>query len=88
VHRIEWEPASFKEFKETVKTLAGEMRRMITWSVSYDLLKNGLRFPSSQRINETYIGKSDRAYTVYEAKYRYLNYRFFTVRTEVRYDEP
>jgi hypothetical protein len=85
VLQIEWEPASVQGFEETVKTPAGEMTRTLTWTVVYDVIKNGIRFPGSQTIHEDYLSKRGQKYSKYEAEYEFLNYKFFTVETEVRF---
>ena len=81
--QIKWEPISIKNFEEKVESSIGELRREISWTVSYDVVKNGIRFPSAQSIKETYITKQGREHIKYEAEYKYENYKFFTVETEV-----
>lgn len=81
--QIEWEPTSIKNFKEKVESSVGELRRKVSWTVSYDVVKNGIRFPSAQSIKEVYITKQEREHIKYEAEYKYENYKFFTVETEV-----
>jgi hypothetical protein len=81
--QIEWEPASIKNFEERVESSIGELRREVSWMVSYDVVKNGIRFPSAQLIKETYITKQGKEHIKYEAEYKYENYKFFTVETEV-----
>jgi hypothetical protein len=81
--QIEWEPTSIKNFKEKVESPIGELKRQVSWMVSYDVVKNGIRFPSAQSIKETYITGRGKKHIKYEAEYIYLNYKFFTVETEV-----
>jgi hypothetical protein len=81
--QIEWEPQSIANLKETVASPIGELKRRVAWTVTYDVIKNGIRFPGSQLIRETYITKSRTEHTKYEAGYIYNRYRFFTVETEV-----
>jgi hypothetical protein len=81
--KIEWEPESINNFKVKVDSSIGELRRQVSWTVSYDVVKNGIRFPSAQSIKETYITKQGREHVKYEAEYKYENYKFFTVETEV-----
>lgn len=81
--QIEWEPTSIKNFKDKVESSIGELRRKVAWTVSYDVVKNGIRFPSSQSIKEVYMTKQGREHIKYEAEYQYENYKFFTVETEV-----
>jgi hypothetical protein len=86
VLQIEWEPSSIQGFQDKVTTQAGEMKRALSWTVRYDVVKNGIRFPGRQNIKEIYTGSRGREYTKYEAGYEYLKYKFFTVEIEVRYE--
>jgi len=81
--QIEWEPQSIANFKETVDSPIGELKRRIVWTVAYDVVKNGVRFPSAQSIKEIYVTKNGKEHTKYEGEYIYDQYRFFTVKTEV-----
>jgi hypothetical protein len=81
--QIEWEPGSIAGLKDTVASPIGELKRRVTWTVTYDVVKNGVRFPGSQLIKETYITKNGKEHTKYEAGYVYDSYKFFTVETEV-----
>ena len=81
--KIEWEPQSISNLKETVESSIGELRRKITWTVAYDIIKNGVRFPGGQSIKESYITKNGKEHLKYEAEYIYDKFRFFTVETEV-----
>lgn len=83
--QIEWEPQSITNFKETVDSPIGPLQRKISWTVVYDVIKNGIRFPGSQSIKETLVTENGKEHTKYEAAYRYDNYRFFTVETQVIY---
>ncbi len=85
VLQIEWEPQSIINFKEAVVSEIGELRRKVSWRVAYDVVKNGIRFPSAQSIKETYVTKNGKEHTKYEAEYIYDRYKFFTVETEVVY---
>jgi hypothetical protein len=81
--QIEWEPGSIAGLKDTVASPIGELKRRVTWTVTYDVVKNAVRFPGSQLIKETYITKNGKVHTKYEAGYVYDSYKFFTVETEV-----
>jgi hypothetical protein len=85
--RIEWEPQSIANFKDTVESSIGELKRKISWTVSYDIVKNGVRFPSAQSITETYITKNGKEHVKYEAEYTYDKYKFFTVETEIIFEK-
>ena len=80
---IEWEPQSIAGLAETVESPAGELRRKITWTVFYDIVYKGVRFPGRQVIKEVYITKNDQEHLKYEATYSYEKYRYFVVETEV-----
>jgi len=84
--RIEWEPQSIVNLKETVESSIGELKRKIAWTVTYDIVKNGVRFPGAQSIKETYITKNGKEHVKYEAEYIYDKYKFFTVETEVIFE--
>ncbi len=83
--QIEWEPSSIPGYSESVSTPAGDVPRRLTWTVVFGVEKNGIRFPSVQAIKEIYVSPSRRKQTRYEAEYRYDQYRFFTVETEIVY---
>lgn len=84
--QIEWEPRSIANFKEIVDSPIGGLKRRISWTVIYDIVKNGIRFPSAQAIKETFLTPLGKEHTKYEAAYLYNQYRFFTVETDVIYD--
>jgi hypothetical protein len=84
--QIEWEPQSIANLKEAVESSIGELKRKITWTVAYDIVKNGVRFPMAQSIKEIYITKSGKEHIKYEAEYIYDKYKFFTVKTEVVFE--
>jgi hypothetical protein len=84
--QIEWEPQSITNFRETVETSIGELKRKIAWTVTYDVVKNGVRFPGGQSIKEIYITRSGKEHVKYEAEYTYDKYKFFTVETEIIFE--
>jgi len=86
IFQIEWEPQSIVHFKETVESSMGELKRKISWTVTYDVVKNGVRFPGAQSIKEIYITKAGKEHIKYEAEYVYDKYKFFTVETEVIFE--
>jgi hypothetical protein len=81
--QIEWEPGSIANLRDSVASPIGELRRRVAWTVTYDVVKNGVRFPGSQLIKEIYITPNGKEHTKYEAGYVYDSYKFFTVETEV-----
>jgi len=82
--RIEWEPESIANYKETVASPIGDLKRKITWTVVYGIVKNGIRFPSAQSIREVFVTMSGKEHIKYEAEYVYDRYKFFTVETDVQ----
>jgi hypothetical protein len=84
VLRIEWEPESIANYKETVASPIGDLKRKITWTVMYGIVKNGIRFPSAQSIREVFVTMSGKEHIKYEAEYVYDRYKFFTVETDVQ----
>lgn len=83
--QIEWDPQSIPGFDDTVDSPIGMLQRKISWTVSYDVVKNGIRFPDAQTIKEIYVTPNGKEHTKYEAAYKYDQYRFFTVETQVTY---
>ena len=81
--QIEWEPRSIAGFEDTVDTPIGKLQRKMSWTVGYDVVKNGIRFPGSQTIKEIYITPNGKEHTKYVAAYTYDLYRFFIVETQV-----
>jgi hypothetical protein len=82
--RIEWEPESIANYKETVASPIGDLKRKIAWTVMYGIVKNGIRFPSAQSIREVFVTMSGKEHIKYEAEYVYDRYKFFTVETDVQ----
>jgi hypothetical protein len=83
--KIEWEPRSISHFVEKAESSVGELKRKMTWTVSYDIIHKGVRFPSRQLIKESYITKAGKEHLKYEATYSYENYKYFIVETEVNW---
>jgi len=81
--QIEWEPESILNYREAVESPIGELKRKIVWTVRYDIVKNGIRFPGSQSIREFLTTPAGKDHLKYEAEYVYDGYKFFTVETEV-----
>ncbi len=82
--RIEWEPQSIPDFQPLFQSGIGEVKRIVSWVVTYDVEKNGVRFPGQQTIRETYFTPAGRTHTKYLAEHTYDRFRFFTVETEVK----
>ena len=84
--KIEWDARYIKGFEERVSSGGSGIKRSLSWSVFYELEKNGIRFPSGQLIKETLITEGGREHPGYTATFVYDNYKFFTVETEVKYE--
>ncbi len=82
--KIEWDQRSIKNIKDTVESRAGDLKRKVVWGALYGVEKNGIRFPSRQYIEETFISLSGKKHTKYMVDIVYDNYKFFIVETEVR----
>jgi hypothetical protein len=85
VLRIEWEPQSIIPLREVVQSPIGDLKRRVTWTAVYDIVKNGVRFPSVQSIREYLLTANAKEHLKYEAEYIYDRHKFFTVETEVVY---
>lgn len=59
----------------------------ITTIVEYGVEKNGVRFPSRCFIEEAYRNKKGEKFVRSETTVVYKKYKFFTVETEVRFDQ-
>jgi hypothetical protein len=82
--KIEWDQRSIKDIKETVESRIGDLKRKVVWGALYGVEKNGIRFPSRQYIEETFISLSGKEYTKYTVDIIYDSYKFFTVETDVK----
>ncbi len=90
--RVEWEPASIQNYEdETFDSRLGEFKKSVVWTVDYGMEKNGVRFPSRQVIREVFIAKPPRGNeyrTVrHETIFEYVDYKFFVVETDIKYDK-
>jgi len=85
VLRIEWEPASIKDYVEgELISSLGEFKQKVVWTVDYNVEKNGVRFPGQQFIQELFFNEN-RGYKAVkrEISFRYDEYKFFVVETDV-----
>lgn len=82
--KIEWDQRSIKDIKDTVESRAGDLQRIVVWGAIYGVEKNGIRFPSQQYIEETFLSPFGKKHTKYLVDIVYDNYKFFIVETEVR----
>lgn len=83
--QIQWDQRSIKDFDENLASSIGDLKRNVTWTVEYGLEIKGVRFPSEQTIEETYIIHTGSKYQKYLASIFYDRYKFFTVETQVKY---
>jgi hypothetical protein len=81
--KIEWEPGSIPGFVDRAVSEIGTLRRKMTMTTVYGTVKNKIRFPSAQVIEERYIIGTDKEYVKYRAEYRYDRFKYFTVETAV-----
>ena len=85
--KIEWEPVSIKHYEEgQIPTFLGEFKQRVIWTVDYGVEKNGVRFPSCQMVKEVFINEKGYKILKRELSCDYVDYKFFTVETEVKYD--
>jgi len=80
--RIEWEPSSIQGYDD--KAPEG-YRKGIVCRVDYGVEKNGVRFPSRQVFQESYVDSKDIKTPLEEITFTFLDYKFFTVGVEVKY---
>ncbi|MGB2905477.1 MAG: hypothetical protein WBB73_00140 [Candidatus Aminicenantaceae bacterium] len=85
VLKIEWDPRSIPGYSEELDSSIGHLRREITWTVTYGTEKNGIRFPSFQKLEEMLINHTGNRSPKYEVIISYDHYQFFIVETEIKY---
>jgi len=84
--KIEWHPKSIGHF-ETVKQRAENYKAtpLVTSISEYGFEKNGIRFPSRDFTEEAYLTQKGKKFVRSETTVLYLNYKFFTVETDVKF---
>ncbi len=88
VLKVEWEPASMRNYaKIEAFARANRAKPQVRFTSEYTVEKNGLRFPSSYEVIETYR-KSGETVTASRNSVAYKDYKFFEVkvRTEIKRD--
>lgn len=85
VLKIEWDPKSIAEYSEEIESSVGELKRGLKWTVYYAVVKNGVRFPSKQVVEEVLITPLGKNHPKYSAEVVYEQYKFFIVETEIKY---
>ena len=81
--KIEWVPKYIKGYEEDV---TGGVKRNVRWAASYEVEKNGIRFPSKQLIEEVFITEAGKEYPSNLITIIYDNYKFFMVEVDVVWD--
>lgn len=86
--KIRWEQKSLQNFKKVEKI--GEKLKAepkINLVSIYDYEKKGIRFPSRYLVEEKYRDRRNNTLMFFSSlKVTYKNYKFFTVKTEVKYE--
>lgn len=90
VLRLEIEPASLKDYvNEVITSPIGEFHKKLVWTIDYGVEKNGVRFPSRQRIQKYFVRetkkKLEERALKRETLFEYVGYKFFQVETEVKF---
>ncbi len=83
--QIEWEPESIIDYQDKIKfKKLGDIKRTVTWRITYGIEKNGVRFPSKQFIQDGIIDSSGEKKILEEISFIYDNYKFFIVEIEYK----
>jgi hypothetical protein len=84
--KIEYDPKSIRDYiDELVQSPIGDLSKRVEWTVHFDVEKNGVRFPSQQLIREFYVNGAGEELLMEKITFRYEDYKFFIVETEVIY---
>jgi hypothetical protein len=84
--KIEWNQTSvgnFQIIRETAEKLKAEPA--LVSITEYDVVKNGIRFPSRDTTEESYLLKNNKKFVRSMTTIVYKDYKFFTVETDVRF---
>ncbi len=85
--KIEYDPKSIKDYEdELAQSPIGDLRKKVIWAILFGIEKNGVRFPSRQIIQEFYINSKGEELLIENITFRYEDYKFFIVETEVKYE--
>jgi hypothetical protein len=83
--QIEWEPESIIDYQDKSKfKKLGDIKRTVTWRITYGIEKNGVRFPSKQFIQDGIIDSTGEKKILEEISFIYDNYKFFIVEIEYK----
>jgi hypothetical protein len=84
--KIEYDPASIRDYEdELVQSPVGDLSKRVEWTVHFGIEKNGVRFPSQQLIREFYVTNAGEELLIENITFKYEDYKFFIVETEVIY---
>jgi hypothetical protein len=85
--KIEYDPRSIRYYREEgLQSPIGDLRKETRWIIYYGIEKNGVRFPSQQIICDVYINQDGAELVMEEIKTDFLDYQFFVVETEIKFD--
>jgi hypothetical protein len=86
VLKIEWEPKSLGQYEWIeARALKYKAKPEMTSITEYGLEKNGIRFPSRDFTEETYIMPNGKKFVRATTVILYKDYKFFTVETDIKY---
>jgi hypothetical protein len=84
--KIEYDPKSIKDYEdELLKFPISDLSKKVIWATHFGVEKNGVRFPSQQLIQEFYVNSEGGSLLIEKITFRYEDYKFFIVETEVIY---
>jgi hypothetical protein len=84
--KIEYDPRSIKDYEdELVQSPIGDLSKKVIWATNFGVEKNGVRFPSQQRIQEFYVNSEGENLLIEKITFQYEDYKFFIVETDVKY---
>ena len=84
--KIELDPRSIKDYEDELEqSPIGDLRKKVIWTMLFGVEKNGVRFPSQQLIQEFYVNSEGEEILIEKITFRYEDYKFFIVETEVKY---
>jgi hypothetical protein len=83
--QIEWEPESKPDYEQKkIRFPAGDLETVVVWRVTFGIKKNGVRFPSQQKVQEFLLTEEGKRFIRNETTTVFENYRFFVVETEIK----
>lgn len=84
--KIEYDPKSIKDYEdELLQSPIGDLSKKVIWTIHFGVEKNGVRFPSQQLIQEFYVNNEGKSLLIEKITFRYEDYKFFIVETEVKH---